>query len=379
MSVPFNKPVVWPSSQTHIQATFGDLSFAGNQSFSKKCSEFLVSQTQALAVHMVPSCTAALEASGLLIDIQPGDEVIVPSNTFVTSASAFVMRGAVPVFVDCAPDTLNITLEEIEAAYTKKTKAIIVVHYAGVGCEMDEIMEFASHHNIVVIEDAAQGVGSKYRGRALGTIGAIGTFSFHETKNIACGEGGALLVNRQEHLKDAEIICEKGTNRAQFFRGETDKYTWQKLGSSYLLGELPSALLLSQLEKVDEITSSRVASWQKYYGNLAFLQDREFLRLPTVPDHCAHNGHMFYVLIAERYDRQKLLAGLAEKGISCTSHYVPLHSSPAGKIYGRVSRQMTVTDDISERLVRLPMFYGISTAEQDKVVQILADVMIASA
>jgi len=302
--------------------------------------------------------------SAMLLDIQPGDEVIMPSYTFVSTANAFVLRGAVPVFVDIRQDTLNLDERLIEQAITAKTKAIVPVHYAGVSCEMDAINKIAFHYNLAVVEDAAQGVMSKYNGRPLGSIGNLGAFSFHETKNIISGEGGALLVNDERYIQDAEIIREKGTDRSQFFRGQVDKYTWQLPGSSYLPGETTAAFLSAQLDDAESITERRLELWNSYHSLFEDLERKELVRRPIVPDECQHNGHMYYLLLNSRINRDNLLSELRSQGIYCVFHYVPLHSSPGGMKYGRVSGSMNVTDCQSESLIRLPLWIGLSLEQQ---------------
>jgi dTDP-4-amino-4,6-dideoxygalactose transaminase len=308
----------------------------------------------------------------LLLEIQPGDEIIMPSYTFVSTANAFVLRGGVPVFVDIREDTLNLDEHLIEAAITPYTKAIVPMHYAGVACEMDTIMDIARRHGLKVVEDAAQGVMSSYKGRALGSIGDLGAFSFHETKNVISGEGGALLVNDPELVIRAEVIREKGTDRSRFFRGEVDKYTWQEMGSSFLPGELIAAFLWAQLEEAQSITNQRLASWERYHAALAPLEAKGVLRRPVIPEECQHNAHMHYVLLAPEIDRQGVLCELKHNGINSVFHYVPLHSSPAGQHYGRVhGGALDMTNMQSERLVRLPMWVGLTEAQQDRVVDVL--------
>ena len=326
---------------------------------------------KALLTH---SCTAALEMAALLLDIQPGDEVIMPSFTFVSTANAFVLRGGVPVFVDIREDTLNLDERLIEAAITPRTKAIVPVHYAGVACEMDTIMAIARRHGLKVVEDAAQGVMSSYKGRALGSIGDLGAYSFHETKNVISGEGGALLVNDPELALRAEIIREKGTDRSRFFRGEVDKYTWQEVGSSFLPGELIAAFLWAQLEEAERITNDRLASWARYHELLEPLEAKGILRRPVIPEGCQHNAHMYYVLLAPEIDRQAVLNELKRNEIYSVFHYVPLHSSPAGQRYGRVHGSLEMTNGQSERLIRLPLWVGITAEQQDRVASVLGTV-----
>jgi dTDP-4-amino-4,6-dideoxygalactose transaminase len=313
-----------------------------------------------------------LELAALLINIHPGDEIIMPSYTFVSTANAFVLRGGIPVFVDIREDTLNLDEELIEAAITPHTKAIVPVHYAGVACEMDTIMEIACHYNLKVVEDAAQGVMSSYKGQALGAIGDLGAYSFHETKNLISGEGGALLVNDHGMASRAEIIREKGTDRSRFFRGEVDKYTWQEAGSSFLPGELIAAFLSAQLEEAEVITQKRMISWNLYHELLAPLEAMGVLRRPIIPEHCQHNGHMYYILLASEINRQKLLNDLKDHKIFPVFHYVPLHSSPAGQRYGRVQGSLQITDFQANRLIRLPLWIGLSAEQQKYIVENIA-------
>lgn len=352
------------------EAKFGD-KLAGDGMFTKRCHAWLEEHTRCSKALLTHSCTAALEMAALLLNIEPGDEVIMPSYTFVSTANAFVLRGAVPVFVDIREDTLNLDEKLIEAAITPKTKAIVPVHYAGVSCEMDTIMEIAKRHNLMVVEDAAQGVMSKYKGRALGSIGNLGAFSFHETKNLISGEGGALLVNDAAMSLRAEIIREKGTDRSRFFRGELDKYTWQEVGSSYLPGELIAAFLWAQLEESQSITNRRISSWNYYDAALESFERSGRLRRPIIPDTCEHNAHMYYILLSDGIDRQKVLTDLKQNNIFSVFHYVPLHSSPAGQRYGRVHDSMNVTVTQSEKLIRLPLWVGLTQEQQDIVVETL--------
>jgi len=301
--------------------------------------------------------------SALLLDIEPGDEIIMPSYTFVSTANAFALRGAIPVFIDIRPDTLNIDEEQIEDAITPKTKAIVVVHYAGVSCEMNTILEIANKHSIPVIEDAAQGIMANYKGTPLGSMGTFGCLSFHETKNIHCGEGGALLINDKKYIKRAEIIREKGTNRSQFFRGQVDKYRWVDIGSSYLPGELTAAFLAAQLEHAEEITQKRLDIWNKYHEIFHDLEKTEKVRRPIIPKGCEHNGHIYYLLLDKKYNRDRVLQKMKELGVNAVFHYQPLHSSPAGKKYGKHFSPLPVTDDISERIIRLPMWIGFDQHE----------------
>lgn len=367
----FNRPHMTGKELYYIaEAKFGNM-LAGDGPFTKKCHSWLEEQTKCNKALLTHSCTAALEMAALLLNIEPGDEVIMPSYTFVSTANAFVLRGAIPVFVDIREDTLNIDERLIEAAITPRTKAIVPVHYAGVSCEMDSIMALSKKYNLMVVEDAAQGVMSKYKGKALGSIGHLGAFSFHETKNVISGEGGALLVNTPDLILRAEITREKGTDRSRFFRGEVDKYTWQEVGSSYLPGELIAAFLWAQLEEAQSITDMRMSNWNYYHNALERFEKQGFLRRPVIPENCTHNAHMYYVLLPDSIDRQKVLSDLKMNNISSVFHYVPLHSSPAGQRYGRVHDSMEVTIKQSERLIRLPLWVGLSTDQQDKIVDTL--------
>ena len=336
----------------------------GDGMFTKKCNEWIEEQTGTAKALLTTSCTHATEMAALLLNIQPGDEVIMPSYTFVSTANAFVLRGAVPVFVDIRPDTMNLDEGLIEAAITERTRAIVPVHYAGVACEMDRIMELAGKHHLAVVEDAAQGVCSFYKGKALGTIGDYGCFSFHETKNFSMGEGGALLIRDKEHIEAAEILREKGTNRSKFFRGQVDKYTWVSQGSSYLPSDMNAAYLWAQLEMAAQITADRMKSWNAYYEQLKPLKEQGKLELPMVPKDCVHNAHMFYVKGKDLAERTALIAYLRETGIQTVFHYVPLHTGEAGQKLGRFCGEDRYTTRESERILRLPMYYGL---EEDKV------------
>lgn len=344
---------------------------AGDGWFTKQCHQWLESNIESKRALLTHSCTAALEMAALLVDIQPGDEVIMPSYTFVSTANAFVLRGGVPVFVDIRPDTMNIDEKNIEPAITNRTRAIVPVHYAGVACEMDTIMAIARQRSLKVIEDAAQGMMARYKGRPLGGIGDLGAFSFHETKNIISGEGGALLANREEYAVEAEIIRDKGTDRSRFFRGEVDKYTWQSVGSSYLPGELIAAFLWAQLEQAERITEQRHQIWQKYYQLTESLEIDGLLRRPHIPLGCEHNAHMFYVLLNKEVDRNNVLQEMRRNDVHAIFHYVPLHSSPAGRRYGRAHGELGFTDMLSERIVRLPLWIGIQESDQERVVETL--------
>lgn len=369
--IPFNWPHMTGKELYYIAEAHFNGRLAGDGPFTKSCHTWLEGRTGCSSALLTHSCTAALEMAALLLDIQPGDEIIMPSYTFVSTANAFVLRGGVPVFIDIREDTLNLDERLIEAAITPRTRGIAPVHYAGVACEMNTIMSIAKRHGLKVVEDAAQGVMASYKGRALGSIGDLGAYSFHETKNVISGEGGALLVNDPELALRAEIIREKGTDRGRFFRGQVDKYTWQDVGSSFLPGELIAAFLWAQLEEADRITQERLASWQRYHELLAPLESKGFIRRPIVPDGCQHNAHMYYLLLAPEIDRQMVLDKFRSVDIGAVFHYVPLHSSPAGQRYGRAHGALDVTNGQSERLVRLPMWVGLTEQQQLRVVDVL--------
>ncbi|NEX02316.1 dTDP-4-amino-4,6-dideoxygalactose transaminase [Pseudobutyrivibrio sp. NOR37] len=361
--ISFNVPPCVGTEIEYVADAIAKHKICGDGEYTKKCNAWIEEKTGTPKALLTTSCTHATEMAALLADIQPGDEVIMPSYTFVSTADAFVLRGAKVVFVDIRPDTMNIDENKIEAAITKKTKAIVPVHYAGVSCEMDTIMDIARRHNLAVIEDAAQGIMSTYKGRALGTIGDYGCYSFHETKNYSMGEGGAILIKSPDMAERAEIIREKGTNRAKFFRGQIDKYTWVDAGSSYLPSELNAAYLYAQLQVADKIYDNRMAAWNKYYELLSPLADSGKIDLPVVPEGCVHNAHMFYIKAKDIEERTRFISYMKEAGIGCVFHYIPLHSAPAGRKYGRFHGEDIYTTKESERLVRLPMFYGI-TEEQ---------------
>lgn len=371
-TIPFNLPYISGDELSCIAEAHSKGRLAGDGSFTFKSQGWLESITGASKALLTHSCTAALEMAAFLLEISPGDEIIMPSYTFVSTANAFVMRGAVPVFVDIRDDTLNINEALIEAAITPRTKAIVPVHYAGVACEMDVIMKIANRHQLKVIEDAAQGIMSKYKGNILGSIGDLGAYSFHETKNIISGEGGALLINDPVFVRNAEIIREKGTDRSQFFRGEIDKYTWQKIGSSFLPGELVSAFLWAQLQEAQNITNTRINSWNYYDELLKSSVINDKLSRPFIPKDCEHNGHMYYILLNKGIDRDRVLSTLKGLGINALFHYVPLHSAPAGLRYGRVSGEMKNTNYYSKQIIRLPMWCGIQRRQQERVVDGLA-------
>ncbi|KAA6096562.1 MULTISPECIES: dTDP-4-amino-4,6-dideoxygalactose transaminase [Pantoea] len=370
--IPFNAPPVVGTEVDYMQSAMASGKLCGDGGFTRRCQQWMEQHFGSKKVLLTPSCTASLEMAALLIDIQPGDEVIMPSYTFVSTANAFVLRGATIVFVDVRPDTLNIDETQIEAAITPKTRAIVPVHYAGVACEMDTIMALAAKHQLYVIEDAAQGVMSQYKGRALGTIGHIGCFSFHETKNYtAGGEGGATLINEAKLIERAEIIREKGTNRSQFFRGQVDKYTWRDIGSSYLMADLQAAYLWAQLEAAERINQQRLRLWQNYYDALQPLAASGRIALPAVPASCRHNAHMFYLKLRDSEDRQALINWMKEAEILTVFHYIPLHSSPAGARFGRFHGTDAFTTRESERLLRLPLFYNLSDNNQRTVISSL--------
>lgn len=357
--ISFNVPPVVGEEEKYIIDAISRHKICGDGYYTKKCNEWLEKQTGAKKALLTTSCTHATEIAALLLDIKEGDEVIMPSYTFVSTADAFVLRGAKAVFVDIRPDTMNIDENLIESAITERTKAIVVVHYAGVPCEMDRIMAIAREHGIKVVEDAAQGIMSSYKGKALGTIGEYGCYSFHETKNLSMGEGGAILLNDEKDIELAEIIREKGTNRSKFFRGEIDKYTWVALGSSYLPSELNAAYLYAQILKVQQIYNDRMRSWRQYYELLTPLCKSGEIDLPTIPEGCVHNAHMFYIKLRGLQERTEMIEYLKEKEINAVFHYIPLHSSPAGLKYGRFAGEDRFTTKESERLLRLPMYYGL--------------------
>lgn len=364
----FNVPPFTGKEMEYIKQAVENQKICGDGEFTAKCNAWLENKTNTKKALLTTSCTHATELAAILAGIEPGDEVIMPSYTFVSTADAFVLRGAKAVFVDIRPDTMNIDETKIEEAITDKTKAIVPVHYAGVGCEMDTIMEIAKKHSLMVIEDAAQGIMSTYKGKALGTFGEFGCFSFHETKNFSMGEGGALLIRDEENIEPAEIVREKGTNRAKFFRGQIDKYTWVDHGSSYLPSELNAAYLYAQLELADEITDNRLATWKMYNEGLKDLADDGRITLPYIPAECVHNAHMFYIKAKDLEERSRLIAFLKEQGILAVFHYVPLHSAPAGLKFGRFSGEDVYTTKESERLVRLPLYYGIKTDEVQYII-----------
>ena len=364
----FNVPPFTGKEMDYIKQAVENQKICGDGEFTKKCNEWLENKTGTTKALLTTSCTHATEMAAILSNIKPGDEVIMPSYTFVSTADAFVLRGAKAVFVDVRPDTMNIDENLIEDAITDKTKAIVPVHYAGVSCEMDKIMEIAKNHNLMVIEDAAQGIMSEYKGKALGTFGDYGCFSFHETKNFSMGEGGALLIRDAENVEHAEIVREKGTNRAKFFRGQIDKYTWVDAGSSYLPSELNAAYLYAQLELANEITADRMNTWNKYYDAFEELENKERIERPFVPTDCKHNAHMFYLKCKDLEERSAFIKFLGENGILAVFHYIPLHGAPAGKQFGRFNGEDVYTTKESERLVRLPLYYGLKEEEIEYII-----------
>lgn len=359
----FNVPPVVGNELQYMEEAIKNRKICGDGIFTKKCSAWMEEKTGTAKALLTTSCTHAIEMSAILSNIQPGDEVIMPSYTFVSTADAFVLRGAKVIFVDIRPETMNIDERLIEEAVTERTKAIVPVHYAGVSCKMDEICDIAKRHNLFVIEDAAQGVMSFYKGRPLGTLGDYGCYSFHETKNYSMGEGGALLIKDPKNIERAEIIREKGTNRSKFFRGQIDKYTWMDAGSSYLPSDLNAAYLWAQFEKAEEILNDRMASWNLYNQLLKGLEEEGYIRLPEIPEECTHNAHMFYIKTKDLEERQNLISFLKAKGVGAVFHYIPLHSAPAGKKYGEFFGKDIYTTSESERLLRLPLYYGLK--EQD--------------
>lgn len=366
--IPFNVPPYVGTELKYVKQAVENHKICGDGPFTKKCHTWLEENLPCQKALLTTSGTTALEMAAILCDLQPGDEVILPSFTFSTTATAFVLVGAKLVFVDVRPDTMNIDENKIEAAITDKTRVIVPVHYAGVACEMDTIMDIAKRHNLKVVEDAAQGVMSSYKGKALGTIGDFGCFSFHETKNYSMGEGGALIINNEEYNDRAEIIREKGTNRSRFFRGQVDKYTWVDYGSSYLPSDMNAAYLWGQLEVADEINDNRLASWHTYYDAFKELEEKGLVKLPTIPEECVHNAHMFYLKCRSLEERTEFISFLKENDIVPTFHYIPLHSSPAGMRFGRFDGEDEVTTSESEKLVRLPMYYNMKDSDISKVI-----------
>lgn len=363
----FNKPPFVGTEMNYLQEAVAHGVISGDGTFTKQCNQWIEEKTTVPKAMLTTSCTHALEMSALLCDIKEGDEVIMPSYTFVSTANAFALRGATIVFVDIRPDTMNIDENLIESAITAKTKAIVPVHYAGVSCEMDPILDIGKKHKLWVIEDAAQGILASYKGKPLGSLGDLGCFSFHETKNFSMGEGGALLLSQENLIAPAEIIREKGTNRSLFFRGQVDKYTWVSQGSSYLPSDLNAAFLWAQLQEWEKIHQDRMKSWQHYFQHLTPLEQEGIIDLPTIPDHCQHNAHMFYLKCNDIKERSALITHLKSQDIMSVFHYVPLHSAPAGQKYGRFHGNDQYTTLESERLLRLPLYYGLAKEDVDKV------------
>lgn len=369
--IPFNRPYTTGNELIYAAEAQRNHHLSGDGLFSKRCHQWLEQHTGCAKALLTHSCTSALDMAALLLDIEPGDEVILPSYTFVSTANAFALRGAVPVFVDIRQDTLNLDERLVEAAVTRRSRAIVPVHYAGVACEMDSILAIAARHDLRIVEDAAQGIMAAYKGRALGAIGGLGALSFHETKNIISGEGGSLLVSDPALAARAEIIREKGTDRGRFFRGEVDKYTWQDLGSSFLPGDATAAFLWAQLEQARQITDARMVIWERYHQMLAPLEQQGLLRRPVVPAECQHNGHLYFVVLAPDIDRQQVLDTFKRNNIDAVFHYVPLHSSPAGRRFGRAMGELPLTTSLSQRVIRLPMWIGLSESQQQQVCEVL--------
>jgi dTDP-4-amino-4,6-dideoxygalactose transaminase len=376
--ISFNRPYATGAEFEYIREAIENFHVSGNGPFTRRCTDLLEQELGSSRVLLTHSCTGALEMAMMLADVKQGHEVIVPSFAFPSLPNAVALRGGVPVFVDIRADTLNLDEGLVEDAITDRTSALAPIDYAGVGCEMDAFSAIARTHGLVVIEDAAQGFGASYRGRPLGSLSELGCLSFHETKNVMCGEGGALLVNRPDLVERAEVIQEKGTDRSKFFRGEVDKYTWVDLGSSYLVSDIGAAFLWAQLEHAREITTKRIAVWDAYHAAFEDLENEGRLRRPVVPDHCSHNAHMYYVLLETRRDRMRLIQQLSDAGVKAVSHYVPLHSSPAGVRYGRVHGSLEVTDDVSERLLRLPLWIGMTADDVAYVADALRRIVAAS-
>ena len=372
--IPYHRPHITDRELAYMREAMEAGHFSGDGAFTQRCHAWLEKQIGSRKALLTHSCTAALEMSALLLDIQAGDEIIMPSFTFVSTANAFVLRGGVPVFVDIREDTLNLDERLVEAAITTRTRAIVPVHYAGVACDMDALLDIARRHGLAVVEDAAQGLMASYKGRPLGSMGAFGTLSFHETKNLISGEGGALLINDASAVHRAEVIREKGTDRSAFLRGQVDKYTWRDIGSSFLPGEMVSAFLMAQLEQAEPITHGRLSIWNTYHQLLEPLERRGALRRPVVPEDCQHNGHLYYVLMPTEEQRQCALDNLRAAKVGAAFHYVPLHDSPAGRRYCRSNGDLSVTTSSAARLVRLPLWNGLTEREQKRVVEILSSI-----
>ncbi len=367
MKIPFNIPLCIGNEKKYLSQVLESHKFSGDQEFTKKCHKWFEERLPGKKVLLTTSCTHALEMAALLLDIRDGDEVILPSFTFVSTANPFVLRGAKLKFVDIDPLIMNMDLNEVSKAITKRTKAIVPVHYAGISCDMDKLLEIANSYNIPVVEDAAQGVMAKYKDKALGSIGSIGAYSFHETKNYHCGEGGLIILDEHKYYEKGEVLREKGTNRAKFFRGEIDKYTWVDIGSSYLPSELNAAFLYGQLEKADLVLENRLSAWNYYWDLLMDLKNKELIELPNIPKYASHNGHLFYIKVKNLGERTNLIAFLREKNIVATFHYIPLHNSTAGKKFGMFMGEDKYTTRESERIVRLPLYYGITKNEIEYV------------
>lgn len=376
-AIPFNKPYMAGKELYYIAQSVLTGHTSGDGEFSRKCQQFFECRFLAKKTLLTTSCTSALEMAALLCKLKPGDEVILPSYTFVSTVNAFILRGVKPVFIDIRPDTKNMDEQLIEQAMSKKTKVIIPVHYAGVACAMDEINAIAKQNGLFVIEDAAQGVNAQYKSQYLGTLGDLGTYSFHETKNYICGEGGALVINRDDFIERAEILRDKGTNRSQFFRGQVDKYTWVDVGSSYVPSDLLAAFLYAQLEQMETINTQRKAIYDAYSRSLKPLADKGLIELPVIPEHCRSNYHMFYILVKDNQLRAELIVYLKRHGIQAVFHYVPLHSSPMGAKLGYQRGALPVTENISGRLLRLPFFYELTTENITRVSQKISDFLLA--
>lgn len=370
----FNRPYLTGKEHYYISKALSNGHLAGDGPYTRRCHYWLEERTGCRKALLTHSCTAALEMAALLLNIQPGDEIIMPSYTFVSTANAFVLRGGIPVFVDIREDTLNIDDKLIESAITARTKAIVPVHYAGVSCEMDAIMDVARRYELMVIEDAAQGVMASYKGRELGSIGDLSAFSFHETKNIISGEGGALIINNGDFVERAEIIREKGTNRSRFLRGQVDKYTWESYGSSYLSSDLIAAFLWAQLEEAENITRQRIDIWNRYHEAFDFMEKSERISRPYIPEACEHNAHIYYLKLRNLEDRTRFIDEMSARGVICPFHYVPLHLSPAGSLYARQSMDLSVTRDVGERIVRLPLWVGMGD-KQEKVIESVISIL----
>ncbi len=369
--ITFNRPPYVETAMDYIQECVKNQKICGDGAYTKKCNQWIEDRTGTAKCLLTTSCTHATEMAAFLCDIKPGDEIIMPAYTFVSTADAFVLRGGVPVFVDIRPDTMNIDEKLIEAAITERTKAIVPVHYAGVACEMDTIMDIAARHHLMVIEDAAQGILSLYKGKPLGTFGDFGCFSFHETKNYSMGEGGALLIREERYVEEAEVIREKGTNRSKYFRGQIDKYTWVNFGSSYLPSDMNAAYLYAQLEIADKINDARLLLWNRYRENLLPLAQAGKIELPVVPEGCTHNAHMFYIKAKDLEERTAFISYLKENDIMSVFHYIPLHTAPAGLKFGRFHGEDVYTTSQSERLARLPLYYGLTVSQVDKICSVI--------